>query len=79
MKYWQLSVCLPDDKKLHNQFLGNLDLIKYGIEEAPEDITLEALSKSNEIFFVLPDSTDLQSVLLQHLKIKAIARCVVAF
>lgn len=56
MKYWQLSVCLSEEKELRKKFLGDIDVIKYGRDDVPEQITLDALSKSNEKFFVLSNN-----------------------
>ena len=38
MKYWQLSVCLSEEKELRKNFLGDIDLIKNGRDDAPEEI-----------------------------------------
>lgn len=56
MKYWQLSVCLSEEKELHKKFLGDIDLIKHGRDDAPEQIIVDALSKSSEKFFVLSNN-----------------------
>jgi hypothetical protein len=72
MKYWQLSVCLSEEKVLREKILGDIDLIKHGKDDAPEQITIDVLSKSNEKFFVLSNnylrSSNVKASMLAEMK-----------
>ncbi|PTT77865.1 MULTISPECIES: hypothetical protein [unclassified Chryseobacterium] len=57
MKYWQLAACIAEEKEIFNQYLGSIDLIKYGRENISEDIVHEAFLKSKVKMFITSDNS----------------------
>ncbi|WP_411811509.1 hypothetical protein ACLB9Y_16905 [Chryseobacterium scophthalmum] len=50
MKYWQLAVCISEEKEIYNQYLQNINILQQGRDDIAEQTVINALSNSKEFF-----------------------------
>lgn len=56
MKYWQLSACLAEEKNIHNKYLGEIDLLKQGIDDISDEIVKQSFSESKVKYIITTDN-----------------------
>ena len=56
MKIWQLLACLSDEREIFKEYMGDIDVVEKGRDEADEVKVQNALKKSKKKYFVSPDN-----------------------